>query len=75
MLGKKKRNLKFGQGSNQLTKAMSQIFQNYTPKINYYSYENHLKKNLKVIRKAKTFLDFLKIYFESLSKLVTKRKT
>ncbi len=71
---KKKKKFKVWSGQQPINKSHVSDFQNYTPKINYYSYENHLKKNLKVIRKAKTFLDFLKIYFESLSKLVTKRK-
>ena len=71
---KNKKKIKSWSGQQPINKSHISDFQDFIPKINYNAYEKNLINNLKNIKKAKTFLDFLKIYLESLSKLVPKRK-
>ena len=74
---KNKKKIKSWSGQQPINKSHISDFQNFIPKINYDAYEKNLIKNLKNINGTETFLDFLKIYLESLSKLVsssTKKK-
>ena len=68
---KNKKEIKSWSGQQPINKSHISDFQNFIPKINYDAYEKNLIKNLKNINGTKTFLDFLKIYLESLSKLVS----
>ena len=71
---KNKKKIKSWSGQQPLNKSHISDFQDFIPKINYTGYEKNLIKNLKNIKKSKTFLDFFKIYLESLGKLVPKKK-
>ena len=71
---KNKKKIKSWSGQQPINKSHISDFQDFIPKINYNAYEKNLIRNLEKIKKAKTFLDFFKIYFESLAKLVPPKK-
>ncbi len=71
---KKNKKIKTWSGQQQINKSHITDFQDFVPKINYIAYKNHLKKNLKQIKNSNTFLDFLLIYLQALSKLCPQKK-
>jgi hypothetical protein len=72
-LKKKKKVLKVYAGTQPVNKSHVIDYQDYVPSIFYERYSNYLKKNLINIKRSKSFLDFFKIYLESLAELVKKK--